>query len=205
MKEKTNTWTSREAGPDDVDALASVLAEGFADDAAMLWSLGSPRPLYTMFAQLARALYLPRGAGTLLQNEEGTSAGAALWLHANASKSLSLLPTLRIAAAVLRHGDIGSVSRTLWLDGLLEKLHPPEPHVYLFAVALRPAFQGRGLGRHVLAPMLAHCDHLGLPAYLENSKARNLSFYQGNGFKVIEELHPGRDCPPLWRMYRDPQ
>ena len=187
-----------------ITRLAGVLAGGFADDAVMNWTLGSPRPQQVMFALLARHVYLPRGAGVIL-HEDDTDKAAALWLHPGQSRDLALLPTLRLAASVARHGGPDAVLRTMKLDARLDKKHPRQPHVYLFAVAVRPGFQGHGLGKRVLAPMLAYCDEHGLPAYLENSKARNLPFYRGLGFEVREELSPGPGCSPLWLMERAPR
>ncbi len=191
-----------QANLNDASRLADVLADGFADDPVMNWSLGSPKPQKLMFSLLARHIYLPRGAGTLL-SENGEDKAACLWLYPEQSKDLSLVPTLRIAASVLRHSGVGAVTRTIELDADLEKLHPKVSHVYLFAIAVAARFQGKGLGKKVIAPMLHYCDANGLPAYLENSKARNLSFYQGLGFEVLEEYHLGPGCSPLWRMQRE--
>jgi len=190
--------------PDFISRMTGVLADGFADDAVMNWSFGSSKPQSRVFRTLAEHVYLPRGAGELVQ-KDGQDAAAALWLHANASKKLALLPTLAIALSVLRHGGAKFVARTIRLDDVLEAKHPPMPHVYLFAVAVRPAFQGKGLGKQVLAPMLAYCDNNHLPAYLENSKQKNLPFYRGLGFEVIEQFEPGKNCSPLWLMVRQPQ
>ncbi len=194
----------KDAAAADIARLAAVLAEGFADDAVMNWTLGSPQPQELMFTLLARHIYLPRGAGQLLRHE-GEDAAACLWLHEERSQDLPLMPTIRLAASLARHGGLAAVWRTMKLDARLHKKHPDMPHVYLFAVAVRPGFQGRGLGKRVLAPMLRYCDQRGLPAYLENSKARNLPFYRGLGFDVTEEFEPGSGCSPLWLMLRPPR
>lgn len=183
--------------------LADILADGFADDPVMNWSFGSPKSQYRVFATLARHLYLPKGAGEILQ-VKAKDAAACLWLDSGASKKLGLWPTLHIAASVLRHGGPSAVFRTLQLDAKLDAKHPDQPHVYLFAVAVRPGFQGKGLGKKILSPMLAHCDKHGFDAYLENSKAQNLPFYRGLGFEVVEEFAPGPGCSPLWLMLRKP-
>jgi GNAT superfamily N-acetyltransferase len=190
--------------PAEISRLASVLAEGFADDPVMNWALGSPTPQALMFSLLARHVYCARGVGTLL-HEAHVDKAACLWLKPDTSKDLALWPTLRLAASVMRHGGPFAVLRTLKLDARLDDKHPPEPHVYLFAVAVAPGFQGKGLGRRVLKPMLEYCDTNGALAYLENSKARNLPFYRGLGFEVLEELAPGPGCSPLWLMQRKAQ
>jgi hypothetical protein len=40
-----------------------------------------------------------------------------------------------------------------------------------------------------------------MPAYLESSKKKNLSFYQKHGFEVIDELQIP-EGPPIWTMMR---
>ncbi len=189
--------------PDFSNRLADVLADGFADDPVMNWTFGSSKPQKFIFQTLANHLYLQKGRGALLP-VAGEDAAACLWLHAGANKQLSLVPTAKIASSILRHGGPASVLRTLMLDARLENKHPDVPHVYLFAVAVRDGFQGKGLGGKVLAPMLQHCDEHGLPAYLENSKAGNLPFYRKLGFEVLEQFEPGGTCSPLWLMLRPP-
>ena len=54
-------------------------------------------------------------------------------------------------------------------------------------------------------PPMPRCDAEGLPAYLESSKERNVPYYERFGFRVTRELAmPGRGCPPVWLMWRDP-
>jgi ribosomal protein S18 acetylase RimI-like enzyme len=188
----------------DIDAIADVMAKGFADDPVMNWALGSPKPQKLMFALLARHIYLPRGGGSLLR-ENGENKAACLWLNPGQSKDFALFPTLRLTASVVRHSGPSAIRRTLDLDKRLERLHPPHPHVYLFAIAADPRFQGQGLGKRVMAPMLRYCDEHSLPAYLENSKAQNLGFYRGRGFEVVADFDVNGQGLPMWLMQRKPQ
>lgn len=87
----------------------------------------------------------------------------------------------------------------------MERKHPHEPHWYLPAIGITPAWQGRGYGAALLRPMLERCDAERLPAYLEASTPRNVALYERNGFTVVEEGHYARDAPPLWRMWREPK
>lgn len=82
--------------------------------------------------------------------------------------------------------------------------HPTEPHWYLRAVGTRPDSQGRGLGAAVVAPVLARCDELGIPAYLESSNPRNLPFYLRLGFGITGEIEQSRGGPVLTCMWREP-
>jgi len=187
----------------DINRLAEVMARGFVDDPVMNWALGSPKPQRLMFSLLARHIYLPRGGGVLLHENEEDKA-ACLWLHPDKSKNFAILPTLHLTASVVRHSGFGAIQRTLDLDARLEHKHPSIPHVYLFAIAVDPRFQGQGLGKRVMAPMLRYCDEHGLPAYLENSKAQNVPFYRGRGFEVVEDFDVDGQGLPMWLMLRQP-
>ena len=54
------------------------------------------------------------------------------------------------------------------LQEAMRKVHPREPHWYLYLLGTDPDQQGRGHGSAVLQPVLDRCDD-GLPAYLESS------------------------------------
>ncbi len=80
--------------------------------------------------------------------------------------------------------------------------HPHESHFYLFL--LGAAEQGQGIGAALIAPVLARCDADRLPAYLESSSDRNMSFYERLGFRVTWAERPTADGPLLRGMWRDP-
>lgn len=88
-----------------------------------------------------------------------------------------------------------------------EALRVPEdaaPYWYLGVLATRRARQGTGLGRAVLAPMLAAADRSHLAAYLETASDANLRFYGQLGFAPIREAEmPGG--PLCWLLRRDPR
>ena len=87
----------------------------------------------------------------------------------------------------------------------VEKHHPTEPHWYLEAIGCVPEARGQGVGGTLLEPVLARCDAEGLPAYLESSNPRNISFYERHGFatRPLFPLPPG--CPVITPMWRDPR
>ncbi|MEO0714891.1 MAG: GNAT family N-acetyltransferase, partial [Pseudomonadota bacterium] len=47
------------------------------------------------------------------------------------------------------------------------------------------ASRGKGVGKALLAPVLAACDRDGVPVYLENSNPANAGFYRAHGFETI--------------------
>lgn len=188
-----------ELAPNEWDVIGKIVADGFADDPINLWALngtGAMRPMYTA---VARHLYLPRGFG---HRSTDNSAGT-LWLPPGVDKHIGLLPTLTIAGAVLAHGGPRAVRRALGLDNRMKVRRPKTPHFYLFAIAVHPSKQGKGLGGRLLREGLRRADEAGMPAYLENSNEKNLGFYRAHGFRVVEELQPGKGCTPMWLMWRE--
>ena len=88
-----------------------------------------------------------------------------------------------------------------------ETLRVPEeaaPYWYLGVLATRRARQGTGLGRAVLAPMLAAADRTHLSTYLETASDANLRFYGQLGFAPVREAEMP-DGPLCWLLRRDPR
>jgi ribosomal protein S18 acetylase RimI-like enzyme len=168
----------------------------------MSWLLPDPRQ---------RAERLPDFWRHALRDLHGTHAsffttpsfaGAAVWDPPGYWK-VSILQMIRFGPAFIK------IFRTRCLRGLallnaVERHHPREPHYYLFALGTDPAFQGRGIGAALLAPILAKSDVERLPAYLESSNKRNVPFYQRNGFRVLQEIVVP-DGPTITLMRRPPR
>ncbi len=86
----------------------------------------------------------------------------------------------------------------------MRRHRPTAPHFYLQGLGTDPPRQGEGLASEVMRPVLERCDALGIPAYLESTKERNVGFYQNHGFLVRECVPIPLDGPPLWLMWRTP-
>jgi GNAT superfamily N-acetyltransferase len=87
----------------------------------------------------------------------------------------------------------------------VERVHPKEPHWYLAVLGTEPAWQGKGVGSALLAPVLQRCDREGRPAYLESSKESNLAFYARHGFEVTGTIDLLGGGPRVWPMWREPR
>jgi GNAT superfamily N-acetyltransferase len=77
----------------------------------------------------------------------------------------------------------------------LETLHPQDPHWYLAFVGVEPKFQGRGIGRALLAPVLNVADETGALCYLETPFPETHRYYDALGFVRHAEHHTFRDAP----------
>ncbi len=78
-----------------------------------------------------------------------------------------------------------------------------EPHWYVMVVGVAPAFQGQGLGRALLQPMLDRAAADGVPCYLETTQPRNVTFYERLGFRVLTEVVEPESGLRIWTFRRD--
>ena len=174
-----------------------ILAAAFHDDPVLNWSCNHP-PSLAPFFDFSLPVFIPHGLTYL----DPQGRGAACWLGPN--KKLRWPVTLSSAMKIQRLGGARGLYRMLRSGYQTEKHHPEAPHYYLFAIGVAPHNAGRGVGTALISGMLRRCDEEQMPAYLENSKADNLAFYEGHGFRVTGEIRFGRGAPPVWLMWRDP-
>jgi ribosomal protein S18 acetylase RimI-like enzyme len=107
----------------------------------------------------------------------------------------------------LRTG-FGPFGRFMAANETMDKIHKarvPEPHWYLFGVAVDPELHNQGIGSAIIREGLALADSESRPCYLETSEARNLAWYKRLGFTVLQEATLGKGGPPAWAMLRQPR
>ena len=80
----------------------------------------------------------------------------------------------------------------------------PQPHWYLWLLAVDPPEQGKGVGGELLRRTLREADDSALPCYLETARESNVSLYRRFGFRVLYESRLGGDGPVFWTMLREP-
>jgi ribosomal protein S18 acetylase RimI-like enzyme len=187
----------RVAGTADWKQVADITAEAFSEDPVTLWMSGNAQGVRSSFGTLARRVYGPQGFCCLAGDE-----GATMWVEPGKDVKLSPLTLALFVLGQMRYGTPGVLRRSLDLMGLMEQHHPREPHMYLFTIGTRKSARGKGLGKALLAPVLAACDREGVPVYLENSNPANSGFYAAHGFerRAIFEIGPGGPVmEPMWR------
>jgi GNAT superfamily N-acetyltransferase len=193
----------RKARRDERAQVAEVLADGFYDDPVATWFYPDDarrrEQLRNVFALVGERVWFDHD---LTYTTDGV-VGAAIWVppgkwHLGMVDQLRLLPGM--AAAV----GWRALGRTLRGLNLMETKHPRDHHYYLPDVAVTPAWQGKGIGTALLAPVLHLCDEEGVPAYLEATSPRNRECYERCDFRVTEEFS-FPNGPPFWAMRREPQ
>jgi ribosomal protein S18 acetylase RimI-like enzyme len=188
-------------GKNEAALMGKVVTDGFSDDAVNRWAFNGTAAMLPMFTAMARYLYIPKGYGHRTAN----GLAGTLWLPPNSNKGYGVLGNLVMAKALIQHAGVRGIKNSLAIESCLNSHRPREPHHYLFAISVNPDLQGTGIGSKLMQAALKRVDDESMPAYLENSKERNLAFYLNHGFKVTKEIYPGKDSPPMWLMWREPQ
>ncbi|MER5869783.1 GNAT family N-acetyltransferase [Streptomyces sp. NPDC002044] len=197
----------RRARPDEPGAIAGVLARAFADDPVMAWMLPDPsgRELgLSRFFTLLQRQQRPRAGGVrVAATARGQLLAAALWSGPGRWKP-SAVRELAALPHYARVFGMDGLRRAADVENSLQEAHPEAPHWYLTSLGTDPRVQGAGAGSALVREQTAHCDRLGLPAYLESSKASNVPFYERFAFRVTREIRLPDGGPTLWAMWRDP-
>jgi len=192
----------RRATPDDLDTVVRTLVDGFQDDPLYRWFTDAGRfdeVMARMFRADARDTYIPGGEAYLAED----GSGAALWRPAPGCFPHTRAERLRGIPALAGISGLARFPRIWQLMERTAAEHPREPHWYLSLLAVEQARQRDGVGSALMAHVLARVDAAHLPAYVENSKARNLDFYERHGFRTFKRLEFARGGPHLWLMWRE--
>lgn len=184
----------------DARQVGEITADAFRNDPFNRWLLGTEAGIRGVFVPLARHVYVPNGFSYRLGDE-----GAAMWMLSEGDDRLGFWALQKLRFNALFRASKGAIGRIERSVAAMEAAHPAFPHAYLFTIGVRPRAQGKGLGRALIAPVLAACDRAGLPAYLENSNPANRGFYGACGFERSGWIEPELGAPPLEAMLRQPR
>jgi len=184
-----------------------LLALSFADDPFIGYFLRNPRRREAAFPPFFRTvLHELAGAGALYGLEAaGVLVGVAAWAPPELAAIGRRSRWLARLAAVEVRALFPRAAPQLW-GGFEElgKSHPHTPHWYLAFVGIDPRQQRRGLGRSLLAPVIARADQEEIACYLETPFPDTRAFYRRLGFQDTTELRPVAGAPPIWTMTRPP-
>ncbi len=187
---------------------ARALGRAFRDDPSILYILGEesePKAIWCLLQGIRQADV--HGEGFLAVEGEEV-LGGAFWVPPGVSPIGGTLEQLRLGGweAPLRMGVGGLLRELRRQDALARRLREAlaRPAWYLDLLGVDPSAQGRGVGRSLLAPMLARIDRERADAVLLTYKRTNVELYRRFGFDVeVEEAIPG--LPTSWTMRRRPR
>ncbi len=193
------------------DAVANVLTDAFVDEDGLNWWLrqgGAKTRARRRFFKLSvgNLINAKRELWCAQASEGARMLGAAIWLPpgAEAFDASGWEGFFATPLFLLMSGARGA-ARGNQLGAMLAQHHPKVPHAHLVFLGVAPSAQGFGVGSAILKTTLAQVDTLGVPAYLEASKARNVALYQRHGFEVTAEFDVPDGGPHFWTMVRPPR
>ena len=200
--------TARLALRADIPALSHAVSQAFIDDPMIDWVMGVDDPQQRITAAHV-GFFLPSARGALSRGHcytegpvGGPLAGGAMWVPPDA-ELFGEADVQALAESLVSAVDASALQRLMAVGELVAHKHPgATPHFYLFV--LGAAEKGHGVGHRLMQPVLERCDLDGLPAYLESSSGRNVSFYERHGFVVVWEETVEGGGPVMRGMWREP-
>lgn len=187
----------RAAGPGDAPGIGWLLAAAFQQGDLGPWLIPAPEerthrylPYFTILAEHA----LTYGQVDVLLD-----IAVAIWYrHDDQPQPVIRDYPQRLSAAVGPH-----CPRFYALDAAMHTHHPQTPpHDYLAYLAVRPQWQGRGIGSRLLEHRHRQLDTDPMPAYLEATGLRNQALYLRHGYQVRPSYLVGQGGPLLYPMWR---
>ena len=194
--------------PDRIPEAAAVAARAMAGDPMSQAIFDSPtkriRGLHTMFRMTLSSLKRPAivaiAEGRIVGITAFAAPGECFFKQMEARKrtvrlggrSISFaIPaiSLRLLPGLLRVGPTAMSRMSAWTE-VTARHDPADPHHHVELVAVEPDWQGRGIGRAMMARVIDHI-RTGLapeaPAYLETDTDVDVHFYEKLGFHVLDQ------------------
>jgi ribosomal protein S18 acetylase RimI-like enzyme len=178
------------------DRAIATLVLAFTDDPFVRWIYPRADQYLTHFAAAIEAFGgIAFGRGGVWQRRD--FAAVALWLPPGVEPSGDATVALFETSV-----DARTFDDLLGVFSQMDEAHPTMPHWYLPWFGVDCALQGQGLGSLLMTPCLDIVDRRHLPAYLDSTNPRNVSFYERHGFEVTGERQAG-NSPPIVSMLRE--
>lgn len=199
-------FAPRKAARAELPQLADLLTDAFMDDPVLQWTLREGRAYPGALRRYFEFALLEQCVPSDLMFVSGDDMRAtSIWLPPSDLGVLATPPRemLRLIPKFLPILGISRLHRAMSLAMAMDAHHPHEPHWYLYFLGVPPSSQGQGLGSAMMDTTMPMVDAQRLPAYLDNSNARNIPLYERYGFRVISEYRARDDAPPIWGMWRD--
>lgn len=198
------TLRVRRATTGDVPGMAATLATAFDGDPWIAWIVDAERHrerICALQVSLLASVGVPHGEAWVAEHQDGTLAGAALWLLADRPVPAAAWAQVAAVEAELM-GD--RHESAMVAAALTRRLRPGAAHHLLASLGVVPPDRGQGVGAALVAPVLERSDRDGVDAYLETSTERNLRFYSRMGFTVTDQVRLPEGGPPVWSLLRRP-
>ncbi|KAG9396189.1 N-acetyltransferase [Carpediemonas membranifera] len=204
-----------------ISDFAEIMARAFEDDPNVLLQIGKYRSkphntAKSFFYYLLTRVFVfdiessaPFGL-TFVTLHDGKTVGGVVAIPSTNLKTYSKAVSKRMLWAMITERlNPVTVWRASKCDAYLEQkreeiMAERGDWVYLYAIGA--GIRGKGVGSQTMARLTAQADRSRQPIYLENSKEKNLPFYERHGFRTVERVTVlgKEDGVPLWLMVREP-
>lgn len=195
----------RQAGKDDLDAVAGTLAAAFFGGDLARWLVPDPverTPVYPRYFRMFAEWLLTHPDAQV--DATGGLEAVACWVRVG-NELVMDIPDYAERLAEITGSNVG---RFILLDIAQHTHHPVGvPHEYLMFLAVMPHRQGHGLGSALLRHRLTTLDTARTPVYLEATDRRNRALYVRHDFRSVTEasvlgvLPDGAGLFPMWRQH----
>jgi GNAT superfamily N-acetyltransferase len=172
----------------DLRLAAAMCGRAYQDNEAFSWVMPEPEIRRKLLAPIFEArLKFGLLSGDVFTTSTQVEAIAQLVPSERSSYTLSKILRCGVLPLVTRMGYT-RFSRMLSIGNEMDgvpKLVVKGPFISLLAVAVDPAFQGKGYASRLLNPMMALLDDHGMQCVLETTTAAYVPLYEHLGFKTI--------------------
>jgi GNAT superfamily N-acetyltransferase len=189
-----------QATPDRRESLAPVFGRAFVTEPMMRWPMGAQGDLVDRFTRCFDC-FLEQALPLGLVYESSGGHGAAVWTPPDHGLDWEQHPWNQPAVHALAD-DGGHRYEAFWR--WVDAHSPGEPLWQLDSIAVDPTWQGRGIGRALIAFGLETARSDGVGAFLSTGTPRNVEIYSRSGFQVVEEASYPAGGPRIWFMRWDP-
>ncbi|PZG18696.1 N-acetyltransferase [Micromonospora craterilacus] len=197
----------RRAVPAETDVLVPAYADAFADEAVLSWVIPDPADRAARTVPMFRELLtvaVRDDQVIVAELPDGAIVGMSVWLSL-ADAAARHRQAAQLAEFPVEADAVGQ--RLAAVSDTVDAHRPPDPHVYLASIGVRPDLRGRGVGGAILAEGLRAADAEGLPTYLEASTEQSRRLYLRHGFhdhgRPLALPDGGPVLRPMWRPAPD--
>lgn len=190
----------RSLGDSDLDAAASLLGRGMADNPVHVAAYRGDDASRARRHELLMRTLLRHSPSWQI---EGVDQGDALAGVAASAPPGHCQPTvaarLRLLGRASTFGPVAASRLVSW-QSAWSRHDPDTPHVHLGPVSVDRHLRGRGIGGLLLLRHVTRLDATGATGYLETDRPRAVEFYERFGYVVVDEAEV--IGVPCWFMRR---
>jgi len=186
-----------------IKKIARILAESFMDDPSFKFTYGeNVKKIQALdaFFELFVNDAMQRGEIVIAPEDQGV----CIWYPESVEIFNEQFEQILVdvASTVFHFAGEESGKRFEHLIHTMGEKEPERTHCEVFFIGLKPEARGKGIGKHLIKPVLDYADMKQVGCYLVSSTSRNISFYERHGFQKYCPIKIS-DSYSMTGMWRD--